>query len=191
MTFSSVDSNNDDTIANSQYAPISTSCESSTSGGEDPNASTGAGGAGAGGGGNTTLIVAVVAAVAVVLVAAAALVVVKKRKAAGGGVNGGHQMSFDNPMYDTANGPGGGKDLSIYHSALNDPQLDDDSASQYDEVDSGLNNASGYMDVSGAGPDGGQNTGGYMDVSAGATDNGYLDVEPDPEDDDDLGGDDV
>jgi len=180
--------------------PISASCEASTSGGEgNPQGSTNGSGTGGEGDGNVTIIVAVVAAVLVIVVAAMAFVVVKKRKAAGGTTSNA-AVSFDNPMYDDTNGAD--RDLSIYHSALDNPTVNDgDMDSQYDEPDSGLNNTGGYMDVNpavdGTNDTGGymdvegaaNDTGGYMDVEGAANDAGYLDVEPEPEED--LGGDDV
>ena len=111
-------------------------------------------------GGNSTTIVIVIVVVVVLIVCIVAAVFVMRPSGGGSAAQGG-VVSFENPMYDTAN-----KQNPAANYAM--PQGDGAAAS------------SGYMDVPVGGGGGGGGGGGYMDVSpnagGAAASSGYMDV---------------
>ena len=112
-------------------------------------------------GGNSTTIVIVIVVVVVLIVCIVAAVFVMRPSGGGSAAQGG-VVSFENPMYDTANKQNPAADYAM-------PQGDGAAAS------------SGYMDVPVGGGGGGGGGGGYMDVSpnaGGGGGGGYMDVSP-------------
>lgn len=118
-------------------------------------------------GGTGIMIAAIVAALLLCIIVAFVVVKIKKLKALKGGADR-KELSFENPMYDAAEGGEISKENPAFQGGGN-----------YDEPNAGT----GYMDVV-PGPDG--KGSGYLDVEGGGS--GYMDVSPTAahDDDDDM-----
>jgi len=167
------------TVTTITTAEVTTAEDNSGGGNTDRSQQDGAGG---GSGGNTTVVIVVVVVVVLIVIILAAVYVMKAGGNNGGSAANGGVVSFENPMYDTANKqnpaanyamPQGGGGAAASSGYMDVPVGGGGGGGGYAEPAS----TGGYMDVGGAGGGGG---GGYMDVAPNAAPaqgtSGYMDV---------------